>query len=71
MPHLFGVEGRHLFARVGLSDTVVGVMLLVGSLLCLIGCLVCIVKVLNSMLKGKIASAIRGTINNDFPRPFG
>uniref|UniRef100_A0A8C9P7T8 Solute carrier family 34 member 3 n=1 Tax=Spermophilus dauricus TaxID=99837 RepID=A0A8C9P7T8_SPEDA len=37
--------------------------------LCL--CLVLIVKLLNSLLQGRIAQAVRSVINADFPFPFG
>ncbi|KAJ8307225.1 hypothetical protein KUTeg_015309, partial [Tegillarca granosa] len=44
-----------------------GIILLVVSLTILCTCLVLVVKLLNSMLKGAIAKAIRRTINADFP----
>ncbi|XP_071457292.1 sodium-dependent phosphate transport protein 2C isoform X2 [Marmota flaviventris] len=49
----------------------VGCILLAGSLLVLCLCLVLIVKLLNSLLQGRIAQAVRSVINADFPFPFG
>uniref|UniRef100_A0A8C5PCG8 Solute carrier family 34 member 3 n=1 Tax=Leptobrachium leishanense TaxID=445787 RepID=A0A8C5PCG8_9ANUR len=60
----------HIFANVGLSDLEVGFILLIASLLVLCTCLILIVKLLNSVLKGQIASAIKKIINSDFPFPF-
>uniref|UniRef100_A0A2K5IAR0 Solute carrier family 34 member 3 n=1 Tax=Colobus angolensis palliatus TaxID=336983 RepID=A0A2K5IAR0_COLAP len=42
-----------------------------GSLLVLCGCLVLIVKLLNSVLRGRVARAVRTVINADFPFPLG
>lgn len=56
-----------LFSQFDLSDTAAGIILLVVSLTILCTCLVLVVKLLNSMLKGAIAKAIRRTINADFP----
>lgn len=61
---------KFLFADTGLSDTEVGIILLVISLVILCICLVCIVKVLHSMLRGQLASVIKKTVNSDFPGPF-
>ncbi|XP_074130251.1 sodium-dependent phosphate transport protein 2B-like [Sminthopsis crassicaudata] len=61
---------KHAFVDVGLSDLTIGLILLALSLLVLCTCLILIVKVLNSMLKGQIASVIKKTINTDFPFPF-
>lgn len=55
----------------GLSDTVVGLIMLIASLFILCGCLISIVKLLHSMLHGQIAVVIKRTVNNDLPRPFG
>uniref|UniRef100_A0A3Q2QI38 Solute carrier family 34 member 2a n=1 Tax=Fundulus heteroclitus TaxID=8078 RepID=A0A3Q2QI38_FUNHE len=62
---------RHLFVDVNLPDLAVGLILLALSLLVLCSCLVCIVKLLNSMLKGQVASVIKKILNTDFPFPFG
>ncbi|ROT81759.1 sodium-dependent phosphate transporter [Penaeus vannamei] len=45
----------------------VGIILLIGSLLILCTALVLIVKILNSMMKGKMAVIIKKTINADIP----
>ncbi|KAL6036726.1 hypothetical protein STEG23_001095 [Scotinomys teguina] len=65
------VPCRHLFVGSGLTDLAVGFILLAGSLLVLCTCLVLIVKLLNSVLQGRIAQAVRTVINADFPFPFG
>ncbi|XP_008829429.1 sodium-dependent phosphate transport protein 2C [Nannospalax galili] len=62
---------HHLFVGSGLTDLAVGFILLAGSLLVLCACLVLIVKLLNSVLQGRIAQAVRAVINADFPFPFG
>ncbi|XP_017748514.1 PREDICTED: sodium-dependent phosphate transport protein 2C isoform X2 [Rhinopithecus bieti] len=62
---------RHLFAGTELTDLAVGCILLAGSLLVLCGCLVLIVKLLNSVLRGRVARAVRTVINADFPFPLG
>eukprot|EP00794_Sanderia_malayensis_P003575 gene3575-4079_t len=62
---------KFLLHDTGLSDTTIGVIVLICSLIILCCCLIAIVKLLNSMLQGKIALAIRKTVNNDFPKPFG
>lgn len=46
-----------------LSDLAVGFILLAGSLLVLCTCLVLLVKLLNSVLQGRIAQAVRTVIN--------
>uniref|UniRef100_G3WBC0 Sodium-dependent phosphate transport protein 2B n=1 Tax=Sarcophilus harrisii TaxID=9305 RepID=G3WBC0_SARHA len=61
---------KHAFVNVNLSDPSIGLILLALSLLVLCTCLILIVKVLNSMLKGQIATVIKKTINTDFPFPF-
>uniref|UniRef100_A0A4W6FWK5 Solute carrier family 34 member 2a n=1 Tax=Lates calcarifer TaxID=8187 RepID=A0A4W6FWK5_LATCA len=63
--------GKHLFVDVNLPDLAVGLILLALSLLVLCSCLVLIVKLLNSMLKGQVATVIKRIINTDFPFPFG
>ncbi|XP_006900726.1 PREDICTED: sodium-dependent phosphate transport protein 2C [Elephantulus edwardii] len=62
---------HHLFVGTTLTDLAVGFILLAGSLLVLCTCLVLIVKLLNSVLRGRIAQAVRTIINADFPFPFG
>ncbi|EDL93627.1 solute carrier family 34 (sodium phosphate), member 3, isoform CRA_a [Rattus norvegicus] len=62
---------HHLFAGSELTDLAVGFILLAGSLLVLCVCLVLIVKLLNSVLRGRIAQAVKTVINADFPFPFG
>ncbi|XP_068670838.1 sodium-dependent phosphate transport protein 2B-like [Montipora foliosa] len=68
------VEGEpkcsFLFADTSLSDTEVGVILLVISIVLLCICLICIVKILHSMLRGQMAKIIKKTINADFPGPL-
>ncbi|XP_061593158.1 sodium-dependent phosphate transport protein 2B-like isoform X2 [Cololabis saira] len=61
----------HLFVDTSLSDLAAGLILLAASLLVLCSCLVLIVKLLNSMLKGQVATVIRKILNTDFPFPFG
>ncbi|KAL8207561.1 UNVERIFIED_CONTAM: hypothetical protein K2H54_058953 [Gekko kuhli] len=61
---------NHIFAGTSLYDTAVGIILLALSLLVLCTCLVLIVKLLNSVLKGQVASVIKKTLNTDFPFPF-
>lgn len=60
-PFLF--SGKHLFADSDLPDLAIGLILLALSLLVLCSCLVMIVKLLNSVLKGQVASVIKKTIN--------
>lgn len=55
--------GKHAFVDVHLSDLGIGLILLALSLLVLCTCLILIVKVLNSVLKGQVASVIKKTIN--------
>ncbi|KAG2455249.1 NPT2B protein, partial [Polypterus senegalus] len=61
----------HIFAHTTLPDMAVGFILLFASLLVLCGCLMLIVKLLNSVLRGQIAQAIKKVINADLPFPFG
>nr|XP_060464105.1 sodium-dependent phosphate transport protein 2C isoform X5 [Panthera onca] len=61
---------HHLFVGTTLTDLAVGFILLAASLLLLCTCLVLIVKLLNSVLRGRIAQAVRKVINADFPFPF-
>ncbi|XP_054440678.1 sodium-dependent phosphate transport protein 2C [Pteronotus mesoamericanus] len=60
---------RHLFAGTALTDLAVGLVLLAGSLLVLCSCLVLVVKLLHSMLRGRVARAVRAVIHADFPFP--
>lgn len=46
-----------------LTDLAVGFILLAASLLLLCTCLVLIVKLLNSVLRGRVAQAVRKVIN--------
>ncbi|XP_007945266.1 sodium-dependent phosphate transport protein 2C [Orycteropus afer afer] len=62
---------HHLFVGTALTDLAVGLILLAASLLVLCVCLGLIVKLLNSVLRGRIAQAVRTMINADFPFPFG
>lgn len=55
--------GRHLFVKCSLSDLSIGLILLACSLLVLCSCLILLVKVLNSLLKGRVASAINEVVN--------
>ncbi|XP_046577052.1 sodium-dependent phosphate transport protein 2A-like [Haliotis rubra] len=56
-----------LFSHLGLSDTQSGILLLVVSLVLLCGCLVAMVKLLNSVMKNHVATAIKKMVNADFP----
>ncbi|XP_053475203.1 solute carrier family 34 member 2a [Ictalurus furcatus] len=60
----------HIFVNTTLPDLAVGLILLAASLLVLCICLILIVKLLNSMLRGQVASVIKKVINTDFPFPF-
>ncbi|XP_029776592.1 sodium-dependent phosphate transport protein 2C [Suricata suricatta] len=61
---------HHLFVGTTLTDLAAGFILLAASLLLLCTCLVLIVKLLNSVLRGRVAQAVRKVINADFPFPF-
>ncbi|XP_042311720.1 sodium-dependent phosphate transport protein 2A isoform X2 [Sceloporus undulatus] len=61
---------HHLFVETSLPDLAVGLLLLAGSLIMLCTCLIMLVKLLNSVLKGQVARAIRKVINIDLPFPF-
>ncbi|XP_049897070.1 sodium-dependent phosphate transport protein 2A-like isoform X5 [Epinephelus moara] len=61
---------RHLFVDCTLSDLAIGLILLACSLLVLCSCLILLVKLLNSLLKGQVASVINKVVNTDFPFPF-
>ncbi|KAM4877979.1 sodium-dependent phosphate transport protein 2C [Thomomys bottae] len=60
---------RHLFVNSALTDLAVGCILLAGSLLVLCACLVLIIKLLNSLLRGRIAQAVRTVINAGWRDP--
>lgn len=55
--------GGHIFVNTSLPDLAVGLILLACSLLVLCACLILIVKLLNSVLKGQVASVIKKTLN--------
>ncbi len=57
----------YLFAGWGLSDTWIGLILLVVSLSLLWTCLVVLVKLLKSLMQDKIAVMLRDNLNADFP----
>lgn len=59
-----------LFSKTGMSDSTIGVILLVVALFLLCTCLVCLVRLLHSMVHGQASSVIRRTVNSDFPKPF-
>ena len=65
-----GVPCKFLFHDTGLSDTTIGIVLLIVSLVILCLCLIFIVKILHSLMRGHIAKVIKKTVNADFPRPF-
>ncbi|XP_078495842.1 sodium-dependent phosphate transport protein 2B-like [Ciona intestinalis] len=60
-----------LFANTGMSDGAVGAILLIVSLIILCVCLIMMVKLLQSMMKGKVAKIIKKVINTNIPYPFG
>ncbi|KAI6210865.1 Sodium-dependent inorganic phosphate transporter [Aphelenchoides besseyi] len=62
---------EHLFAYSTLSDTTIGIILLVGSVLTLIACLIGIVKIIQALLAGQVAVFVRKTLAHEFPYPFG
>uniref|UniRef100_A0A3Q3AIF1 Sodium-dependent phosphate transport protein 2A n=1 Tax=Kryptolebias marmoratus TaxID=37003 RepID=A0A3Q3AIF1_KRYMA len=66
----FLADCRHLFVDCTLSDLTIGLILLLCSLLVLCSCLILLVKLLNSLLKGQVATAINKIINTDFSYPF-
>lgn len=55
--------GQHIFVETNLADLAIGLILLAASLIVLCTCLVLIVKLLNSVLKGQVASVIKKTLN--------
>lgn len=59
--------GASLFSHLDLGDTVTGVILLIASLVVLCTCLILTVKLLHSMMRGSIATAIKKTVNANFP----
>lgn len=56
-----------MFYETSMTDTTVGIVLLIISLTILCTTLIFIVKILNSMLKGSIAKVIQKVINADIP----
>lgn len=65
----YGIEHScsFLFYETNLSDVQVGIILLISSLFILCAALITIVKILNSMMKGKMAMIIKKTINANIP----
>lgn len=61
--------GHHLFVGTALTDLAAGFILLAASLLLLCTCLLLIVKLLNSVLHGRVAQAVRKVINAGAARP--
>lgn len=57
----------HLFVDSGLTDSVIGTIMLIVSLILLCVCLFGIVKLLNSLLQGHIRTAIKKFVNYNFP----
>lgn len=57
------LPGRHLFVDCPLSDLAIGLILLASALLVLCSCLILLVKLLNSLLKGQVSSAINTVVN--------
>lgn len=51
----------------GMSDSLIGLILLVCSLVLLFSCLCVLVKVLHSMLRGQLAKTIERYVNDDLP----
>ncbi|XP_068200931.1 sodium-dependent phosphate transport protein 2B-like [Palaemon carinicauda] len=64
-----GVEDscNFIFYNTSLSDIQIGIILLVVSLIILCAALIVIVKILNSMMKGKMAKIIKTTLNANVP----
>ncbi|XP_072032573.1 sodium-dependent phosphate transport protein 2A-like [Amphiura filiformis] len=60
----------YLFANTGLSERAVGAIILIIALVMLCACLIGMVKLLNSLLKGRMAGIIKKTINAEFPGPL-
>jgi len=57
----------YIFANTGLTDKVLGLILLVLSVFVLVVCLILLVKMLNSLLKEKLAKVVTDRINSDLP----
>ena len=64
---VFGKPCHFLFANTGMSDPVVGIILLLMSIVLLCVCLIVLVKGLQALMKGHVAKPIKRTINSDFP----
>jgi sodium-dependent phosphate cotransporter len=62
--NLFSLLGEQ---GLGLTDTVLGILLLVFSLSLLVGCLLALMNILKSVLGTKMAVLIQQTINADIP----
>ena len=56
-----------LFAGSGLSDTALGVFLLIFSIILLVACLIVLVKMLNTLLKERMALTITSMIDKEIP----
>ena len=56
-----------LFANTGMSDTTLGIMLLLLSIIVMVVCLIVLVKCLNSLLKEKIAQILAKVVTQDIP----
>lgn len=64
---MLSLPGVYLFRDAGLSDAVVGTILLAASLTMLCGSLVLTVKLLNSSLRGRVLATVKRTVNADLP----
>ncbi|CAG2197394.1 NPT [Mytilus edulis] len=60
----------NLFAKTDLSDSTIGILLLLISLGLIVVSLILMVKLLNSLLKGSVAKIVKKIINSDFPGAF-
>ncbi|CAG0881125.1 unnamed protein product [Cyprideis torosa] len=61
------ITGKYIFHDTSLSDSAVGIILLIISLLVMSSCLIFVVKILHSVLQGQIASVIKRIVNADIP----
>ncbi|XP_035715121.1 sodium-dependent phosphate transport protein 2A isoform X2 [Folsomia candida] len=60
-------SNEFIFAGTSMSDAIVGVIVLVGSLIVLCTCLILIVKVLSSVLRGHVSVVIKKILNANIP----
>ncbi|GAB1600811.1 sodium-dependent phosphate transport protein 2A-like [Argonauta hians] len=58
-----------LMSYINWNDSISGIVLLIVSLLSLVLCLMGMVRLLHSMLRGPVATALKKTINSDIPKP--